>query len=80
MEKADIVQVGAVELRPVAKGALAVLRVCIVGMGPMDNIRARHYPLRPLCALAGACNLIKERAGEFAAIEFVERNNVVRVA
>lgn len=44
-----------------------MLRVCIVGMGPIGNIHARHYQSSPLCELAGVCDLIKERADAAAA-------------
>lgn len=39
-----------------------MLRVCLVGMGPIGNIHADHYRTSPLCDLVGVCDLIHERA------------------
>lgn len=39
-----------------------MLRVAVVGCGPIGNIHARHYQSTPLCELVGVCDLIQERA------------------
>jgi predicted dehydrogenase len=39
-----------------------MLRVAIVGMGPIGNIHARHYQSCPQAELAGVCDIIPERA------------------
>lgn len=44
-----------------------MLRVAVVGLGPIGNIHARHYQSSPHCTLAGVCDIIPERAD--AAVE-----------
>ena len=44
-----------------------MLRAAIIGMGPIGNLHARYYRSSPLCALAGVCDLIPERADAAAA-------------
>jgi len=39
-----------------------LLRVAIIGLGPIGNIHARHYKEHPDCELVGLCDIIKERA------------------
>lgn len=39
-----------------------MLRVAVVGLGPIGNIHARHYQSSPHCTLAGVCDIIPERA------------------
>lgn len=39
-----------------------MLRVVIIGLGPIGNIHARHYKEHPDCELVGLCDIIKERA------------------
>ncbi len=39
-----------------------MLRVAIIGLGPIGNIHARHYKAHPQCELAGLCDVIRERA------------------
>ena len=39
-----------------------MLRVCIIGMGPIGNLHADYYRSSPLCELAGVCDIVKERA------------------
>lgn len=39
-----------------------VLRVCVVGMGPIGNLHADMYKTSSLAELVGVCDLIKERA------------------
>ena len=43
-----------------------MLRVAVVGMGPIGNTHARHYQSSPLCELVGVCDIIKERADSAA--------------
>lgn len=39
-----------------------MLRVAIIGLGPIGTIHARHYKEHPNCELVGLCDIIKERA------------------
>lgn len=39
-----------------------MLRVCVVGMGPIGNLHARIYQEDDLAQLVGVCDIIKERA------------------
>jgi predicted dehydrogenase len=45
-----------------------MLRVCVIGLGPIGNRHARLYKQDPLAQLVGVCDIIKERADEAAAI------------
>jgi predicted dehydrogenase len=44
-----------------------MLRVCVIGMGPIGNRHARLYKEDPLAELVGVCDIIKERADQAAA-------------
>lgn len=44
-----------------------MLRVAIVGLGPIGNQHADHYASSPLCELVGVCDRIPERADAAAA-------------
>lgn len=44
-----------------------MIRVCIVGMGPIGNLHADCYRSSPLCELVGVCDRIRERADTAAA-------------
>ena len=50
-----------------SKGDINVLRICIVGMGPIGNLHADCYRSSPNCELIGVCDRIKERADASAA-------------
>lgn len=39
-----------------------MVRVAVVGLGPIGNTHARHYQSSPLCELVGVCDIIPERA------------------
>ena len=39
-----------------------MLRVCVVGMGPIGNLHAGLYASNPLCELVGVCDVFRERA------------------
>ena len=39
-----------------------MLRVCVVGMGPIGNLHADMYRSCPRCELVAVCDIIKERA------------------
>lgn len=39
-----------------------MLRVVIIGLGPIGNVHARHYADHPGCALVGVCDILHERA------------------
>ena len=39
-----------------------MLRVAIIGLGPIGNVHARHYSEHPECVLAGVCDIIRARA------------------
>ena len=39
-----------------------MLRVCVIGMGPIGNVHANHYQTSPHCELVGVCDRIAERA------------------
>jgi len=39
-----------------------MLRVCVIGMGPIGNRHASIYKEDPLARLAGVCDIVKERA------------------
>jgi predicted dehydrogenase len=39
-----------------------MLRVCVIGMGPIGNRHADIYKAEPLSELVGVCDIIKERA------------------
>jgi len=43
-----------------------MLRVCVIGMGPIGNRHARIYKDNPLVELVGVCDIIKERADSAA--------------
>lgn len=45
-----------------------MLRVCVIGMGPIGNRHARLYKADPLAELVGVCDIIKERADAASAI------------
>ncbi len=44
-----------------------MVRVAVVGMGPIGNVHCRHYGTSPLCELVGVCDVIRERADAGAA-------------
>lgn len=44
-----------------------MLRVAVVGMGPIGNRHALHYQSSPHSTLVGVCDIIRERADEAAA-------------
>lgn len=44
-----------------------MLRVCVIGMGPIGNRHAAIYKTHPLATLAGVCDIDRRRAGEAAA-------------
>ncbi len=39
-----------------------MLKVCVIGMGPIGNLHARIYQEDPLVELAGVCDIVPERA------------------
>jgi predicted dehydrogenase len=39
-----------------------MLRVCVIGMGPIGNIHARMYEADPLAELVGVCDIRQDRA------------------
>jgi predicted dehydrogenase len=39
-----------------------MLRVCVIGMGPIGNLHARIYHSDPLAELVGVCDILPERA------------------
>ena len=39
-----------------------MLRVAIIGLGPIGAVHARHYKEHPNCELVGLCDIIRERA------------------
>lgn len=39
-----------------------MLRVAVIGLGPIGNIHCRHYQSSPLCELVGICDIVRERA------------------
>ena len=39
-----------------------MLRVCVIGMGPIGNLHADCYLSTSVCQLVGVCDIIKERA------------------
>lgn len=41
-----------------------MLRVCVIGMGPIGNRHARLYQENPLSELVGVCDIIQERADQ----------------
>jgi len=43
-----------------------MLKVCVIGMGPIGNLHARLYRESPLVQLAGVCDLLPERANAAA--------------
>ncbi len=43
-----------------------MLRVCVIGMGPIGNRHARLYRENPLAELAGVCDIVRERADQAA--------------
>jgi predicted dehydrogenase len=43
-----------------------MLRVCVIGMGPIGNRHAKLYVEDPLAELVGVCDIIKERADDAA--------------
>ena len=40
-----------------------MLRVCVIGMGPIGNRHADIYQANPLVELVGVCDIIKETGG-----------------
>jgi predicted dehydrogenase len=44
-----------------------MLRVCVIGMGPIGNLHSRMYQADPLAQLVGVCDLRKDRADAGAA-------------
>lgn len=58
-----------------------MLRVAIIGLGPIGNIHARHYKEHPDCKLVGLCDIIKERADtaseRFRAPAFYDANEML---
>ena len=44
-----------------------MLRVCIIGMGPIGNLHADQYASSPLCKVVGVCDIVKGRADAAAA-------------
>lgn len=44
-----------------------MLRVCVIGMGPIGNRHATIYKEDPLAELVGVCDIVKERADAAAA-------------
>ena len=41
---------------------MTMLRVCVIGMGPIGNRHARIYKEDPRVELAGVCDMARERA------------------
>lgn len=41
-----------------------MLRVCVIGMGPIGNRHANIYQEEPLAELAGVCDILKDRADD----------------
>ncbi|MCX8052544.1 MAG: Gfo/Idh/MocA family oxidoreductase [Armatimonadetes bacterium] len=39
-----------------------MLRVCVIGLGPIGNLHSRIYSEDDLCELVGVCDIIEERA------------------
>ena len=39
-----------------------MLRVCVIGMGPIGNLHADIFKADPLCELVGVCDIVEERA------------------
>jgi predicted dehydrogenase len=39
-----------------------MLRVCVIGMGPIGTLHSRLYQADPLAELVGVCDLIRQRA------------------
>jgi len=39
-----------------------MLKVCVIGMGPIGNRHADIYRESPLARLAGVCDIVRERA------------------
>ncbi len=44
-----------------------MLRVGVIGLGPIGNIHARHYAACPQAELVGVCDILRERADAAAA-------------
>jgi len=44
-----------------------MLKVCVIGMGPIGNRHADMYQCSPLAKLVGVCDIIKTRADAAAA-------------
>jgi predicted dehydrogenase len=44
-----------------------MLRVCVIGLGPIGNLHATLHKADPLAELVGVCDIIKERADAAAA-------------
>ena len=44
-----------------------MLRVCVIGLGPIGNRHAKLYQADPLADLVGVCDWDKPRADEAAA-------------
>lgn len=43
-----------------------MLRVAVIGMGPIGNAHARHYQSNPRCELIGVCDILRDRADDAA--------------
>ena len=43
-----------------------MLRVCVIGLGPIGNLHARIYRNDPLAELVGVCDIRKDRADDAA--------------
>ncbi len=39
-----------------------MLRVCVIGLGPIGNLHCDQYRTSPLCELVAVCDIIRERA------------------
>ena len=44
-----------------------MLRVCVIGLGPIGNLHCRVYRDDPLSELVGVCDILRERADAAAA-------------
>ena len=59
----EVIRIGNVH----SKEVIAVVRVAVVGLGPIGNIHLRQYAAHPGVQLVGVCDLIRERADAAAA-------------
>ncbi len=59
-----------------------MLRVAIIGLGPIGNVHARHYGEHPDCELVGVCDILPERAdaaaARFGALPFYDAAEMLR--